>query len=187
MVVVRSLSDQQFVRKSLYLAQEFCKNNPHFGLRPQTLSDPLPLPCSDEIFSLQLITCVRCWETDGEREHLYWERIRSFFHRISYLEAIFVPKNKKIVSCLIGEFCKNNLILGFSPIPPLTPSFCPPRWNLILIPKYPWPSHKKKVQLVKKYGTFCGYSGLVFWVMLQNILKVALWWAVSKIMHTYSP
>ena len=23
--------------------------------------------------------------------------------------------------------------------------------------KHPWPSHKKKVQLVKKYGTFCSY------------------------------
>ena len=28
-------------------------------------------------------------------------------------------------------------------------------------------------------------SGVGFWVMLQNIPKVALWWAVSKIMHTY--
>ena len=30
-------------------------------------------------------------------------------------------------------------------------------------------------------------SSAVFWIMLQNILKVVLWWAVSKIMHTYSP
>ena len=29
-------------------------------------------------------------------------------------------------------------------------------------------------------------SSIVFWVKLQNILNVVLWWAVSKIMHTCS-
>ena len=30
-------------------------------------------------------------------------------------------------------------------------------------------------------------SCVIFWVMLKNIPKVVLWWAVSKLMHTYSP
>ena len=46
-----------------------------------------------------------------------------------------------------GNFVKIILSLGFSLIPPLTPSFCLPRWNMILIPqKCPWPTHKKRVQ-----------------------------------------
>ena len=30
-------------------------------------------------------------------------------------------------------------------------------------------------------------SSVISLVMLQNILKVILWWAVSKVMQTYNP
>ena len=49
-----------------------------------------------------------------------------------------------------GNFAKITISEGFSPIPPLTPSFWPPQMKFDSLLKkhpYPWPSHKKKVQL----------------------------------------
>ena len=57
-----------------------------------------------------------------------------------------------------GNFANKTLIFGFSYTPLFPLHFALPRWNLILIPiKCHWPSHKKKVQSVKKYGKFSGY------------------------------
>ena len=71
---------------------------------------------------------------------------------------------------------------------PLNPSFCPPQMKFD-------PYSKKILDLPLRKSTISEEmwnilwlisSGVVFGVMLQNIPKVVLWWAVSKIMHTYS-
>ena len=66
--------------------------------------------------------------------------------------------DKVCISLYNGNFAKKHLILGspHTPSYPFLLSSPDEIWSLSKKnKKHPWPSHKKNVQLVKKYGTFC--------------------------------
>ena len=91
---------------------------------------------------------------------------------------------------LIMELCKNNPHFGLLPHTPSYPFLLPfPDEIWSLSPKNVLNLPIRKGTIVEEIWNISQLfsSGELFWVKLQNIPKVALWWAVSKIMHTFSP
>ena len=134
------------------------------------------------------LTRKNCWKSLENPCIGFWECWLQWW----WLEVCLTKSLWDKVCILLnnGNFAKKKTasFLASPPQPFLPLPFALLRWNLILIQNVLDLPIRKRTISEEIWNIFWLFSSdVVFWIMLQNILKVVLWWAVSKIMHTYSP